>query len=795
MATAPQETSTAGKTRGLPDGATGNLTGDGEPVATRPRSQPLVYSITVGAVAVAVFLRWLLDPILADFLPLVTLFGAVAVAVAIGGYRPALFATVAGYFACDYLFISPRGGFGLADLRNIVGLIAYLVTCMIIVGFGEAMRLAQARTRERAEAFRVTLASIGDAVITADTEGRAVFLNAVAQALTGWTQEEAQGVSLERVFHIVNEETRRPVDNPVMRALREGRTVGLANHTVLLSKDGSERPIDDRAACIHDDQGRITGAVLTFHDISQRRRLEKEMHERIENLAASEEQMRSVVDHVIDGIITIDERGKVESFNAAAERLFGYRASEIIGHNVNRLMPEPYHGEHDGYLANYLRTGEAKIIGIGREVVGRRKDGSTFPMDLAVSAFHLEGRRFFTGIVRDITDRKRAEESLREADRRKDEFLAMLAHELRNPLAPIRNAVQVQYLKGAADPELQWTRDVIERQVQQLTRLVDDLMDVSRISRGKINLQLEAVDLAAVVERACETSRSFIDDRKHELEVALPSEPVRVEGDTARLAQVISNLLNNAAKYTEVGGRIRLIVEPSDGEALIRVHDTGMGIAPEMLPKLFDMFTQAQGSENRAEGGLGIGLNLVQRLVELHGGSVQAFSEGPGRGSEFRVRLPLWQQTLAPIVSERKAETPHTAPARRVLIVDDNADAAESLAVLLRILGHHVRVACDGPAALNEVRSQSPDVVLLDIGLPRMNGLEVARRMREDLGLTDAMLVALTGFGQEDDRRRSQEAGFNAHLIKPVNLEALRALLARTQSVQAPSLESVKADL
>lgn len=653
---------------------------------------------------------------------------------------------------------------------------------------------ASAEIFEQREWLRTTLASIGDAVIATDVKGRVTLLNPVAQEMTGWSANDAVGVSLTDVFKIVNEETRRPVDNPVFRALREGEIVGLANHTVLIAKDGTERPIDDRAACIRNNRGVVVGAVLTFHDIAERRLLEKEMKEYVRRLTDSEQRMRAVVSNVIDGIITIDERGIVESMNIAAERLFGYPAAEIIGQNVKRLMPEPYHSEHDGYLANYLRTGDAKIIGIGREVVGRRKDGSTFPMDLAVSSFQLAGQSFFTGIVRDITDRKRVEESLREADRRKDEFLATLAHELRNPLAPIRNAVQAQLLKGALGPELQWTCDVIERQVQQMTRLVDDLMDVSRISRGKVNLQLEPVDLADVVARACETTRSFIDDRKHELEVSLPTQPVMVHGDLIRLAQVVSNLLDNAAKYTEEGGRIWLTVESGEGEAIIRVRDTGMGIAPETLPKLFEMFTQVRGSLGRSEGGLGIGLNLVRSLVELHSGSVQAFSDGLGRGSEFRVRLPLLKQVPAPSATGLKPEAAGDGPARRILIVDDNLDAAESLAVLLRILGHEIVTVGDGMAALSAVRAQPPEVVLLDIGLPGMTGLEVARQMRNELGLTETMLVALTGFGQEEDRRRSQEAGFNAHLIKPVNLDSLRALLARPKAAQREAVQSTGAD-
>jgi CheY-like chemotaxis protein len=390
---------------------------------------------------------------------------------------------------------------------------------------------------------------------------------------------------------------------------------------------------------------------------------------------------------------------------------------------------------------------------------------------------------------------RQAEEALREGDRRKDEFLAMLAHELRNPLAPIRTAAQVLRLKGPAEPELQLARDVIDRQVQQLTRLVDDLLDLSRVSRGKINVELEPVALAAVVARAVEISRPLIDARKHHLEVSLPEQAVQVEGDAARLAQVVSNLLNNAAKYTEQGGRIWLTVEPASEraqetrEVLLRVRDTGVGIAADMLPNIFQMFTQVQGSVSRSEGGLGIGLSLVRSLVELHRGSVTALSEGLGQGSEFIVRLPLLEAPApSPSAGEQRPRARKASP-RRILVVDDNTDAADSLTLLLRVLGHVVRTAYDGPTALDLVRAQPPDVVLLDIGLPGTSGLEVARRMRQDLGLTDALLVALTGYGQDEDRRRSEEAGFNAHLVKPVDLDALHDLLAHAPLQVADSCQ------
>jgi signal transduction histidine kinase len=373
-------------------------------------------------------------------------------------------------------------------------------------------------------------------------------------------------------------------------------------------------------------------------------------------------------------------------------------------------------------------------------------------------------------------------EALQEADRHKNEFLAMLAHELRNPLAPVRNAVQILRLKGSPDPELQWASELIDRQVQHMACMVDDLLDVSRIARGKVKLEKEPVELATVVTRAVEMVRPLVDARKHRATVALPPEPVWLEADPSRLVQVLANLLTNAAKYTDEGGQIWLTAERQGDEVVIKVRDTGIGIPADLLPRLFDPFTQEERLPDRAQGGLGIGLSLVRSLVDLHGGRVQATSAGRGQGSEFMLHLPVLKE-MPPATAEGKEPVGGgQAPAHRILVVDDNKDAAQSLSLLLKLSGYDVHTAHDGPAALEAARAYAPEIVLLDIGLPRMNGLEVARRLRQDLGLKDILLVALTGYGQEEDRRRSQEAGFNAHLVKPVDLDELHELLARPKT-------------
>jgi CheY-like chemotaxis protein len=365
-----------------------------------------------------------------------------------------------------------------------------------------------------------------------------------------------------------------------------------------------------------------------------------------------------------------------------------------------------------------------------------------------------------------------------EEDRRQvDEFLATLAHELRNPLAPIRNAVSLMQLGGLSGSMVEWYRTVIDRQVTHLTRLVDDLLDASRITSGKIMLRRGPVELAFVVESAVDSSRLLIDARKHALEIHLSTERLRVEGDPVRLSQVVLNLLNNAAKYTPEGGRIRLTVEREGEQALVRVRDTGLGIPADLLPRVFDLFTQGDRSLDRSEGGLGIGLALVRRLVEMHGGSVEAHSAGPGCGSEFVVRLPLLALPRECPGGEEAEPPPQTGP-RRVLLIDDNRDAAESMTVLLELWGHEVRIAYNGPDALALAAEFRPDAALLDIGLPGMNGYEVAKRLRGLPGWEGVMLVAVTGYGQDEDRRRSCEAGFDHHLTKPVEPAMVRSLLS-----------------
>jgi signal transduction histidine kinase/DNA-binding response OmpR family regulator len=405
-------------------------------------------------------------------------------------------------------------------------------------------------------------------------------------------------------------------------------------------------------------------------------------------------------------------------------------------------------------------------------LLSREKSGKFFSSADVTMAEALASR----GAV--ALDNARLYKDIEHADQQKNEFLSMLAHELRNPLAPIRNAVYVLRERQEQSPDVRWAQDVIDRQVTNMVRLVDDLLDVSRITRGKIRLEQKCLDVSVIVQNAIETSRPLIDASEHKLSVELPAEPLHVMADEARLSQVLANLLNNAAKYTSPGGNIWITATREGNEAVFRVRDSGTGISPEMLPRIFELFTQAEQSIDRSQGGLGIGLTLVQRLVEMHGGSVHAASEGSGRGSEFTVRIPAVESPNLSSDSPTLSLDSARIQRRRILVVDDNVDAAETLAKLLRLHGHSVNVAYDGRAALDETLAKRPEVVILDLGLPGISGFDVASSIRADISGGEPLLIAVSGYGREEDLNRSRESGFNQHFTKPVNFAALLSFVS-----------------
>ncbi len=517
--------------------------------------------------------------------------------------------------------------------------------------------------------------------------------------------------------------------------------------------------------------GEMLGVGVVVVDITERKRMEEALRE-------GEARFRQLAESLPQLIWTCDADGACDYLSRQWQGYTGRLEGDLLGDGWLSVV----HPDDVGKLAEKWHACVANGTLFDAELRIRDANGRfRWFKGRAIPVRDAAGRviKWF-GSHTDIDDQKRAEQTLREADRRKDEFLAMLSHELRNPLAPIRNALEVIRLRGGERREvLRQAWDMVERQVEQLSRLVDDLLDVSRITRGKIALRQEPVEVPAVVTRAVETSRPLIEARRHQLDVSLPEEPLWVRGDATRLAQVLLNLLNNAAKYTDEGGRVSLHVRREDDEVVFRVRDTGIGIPPEMLPRVFDLFTQVDPTLERTQGGLGIGLTLVRRLVQMHGGTATAQSEGRGRGSEFVVRLPLLPAPAA------QAETTPPPPQRkdmprqshRVLVVDDNKDAAESLVMLLRLFGHDTALALDGPTALRMAAQKKPEIVLCDIGMPGMNGYEVARQLRQMPGGDRILLIAITGFGATEDRRRTAEAGFDAHLVKPVEPEDLLQLL------------------
>jgi PAS domain S-box-containing protein len=494
-----------------------------------------------------------------------------------------------------------------------------------------------------------------------------------------------------------------------------------------------------------------------------------------------EARLRLLIDSIHDyAIFMLDPTGRVSSWNPGAQRINGWEASEIIGRHSSTFYPDEdvAAGKCELELRGAAETGRFEDEGWRL-----RKDGSRFWANVIISAVHGDDGQLvgFANVTRDLTERRRAEDeraaliAAKEANRAKDEFLAMLGHELRNPLAPIVTALELMKLRGDVGSSKEQV--IIERQVQYVVRLVDDLLDVSRITQGKIELKKETFELATVVAKAVETASPLLEQRRHRLTIDVARRGLVLRGDMVRVSQILVNLLTNAAKYTDYEGRIEIGAWRDGHEIVMQVKDNGVGIRAELLPRLFELFVQGPRAADRSEGGLGIGLTLVRSLVHMHGGTVVALSEGPGKGSAFVVRLPASTTTTGDALSSSvKPPVGRSSAPRRVLIVDDNVDGAVLLAELCGAMGHDVRVAHDGPQALTAIQEHAPDVAVLDIGLPVMDGYELARRIRDQLG-NRCRLVALTGYGQEHDRKRSEQAGFDAHLVKPVDPGRVLALI------------------
>jgi PAS domain S-box-containing protein len=537
--------------------------------------------------------------------------------------------------------------------------------------------------------------------------------------------------------------------------------------------DGSRVTVLEHASPIRDAAGRLTGAVDVLVDISDRKEAD-----------AARALLAAIVESSDDAIISKTLDGRILTWNAGAQRLFGYTPDEAIGAPITIIIPRDLHDEERSILER-LRRGERidhyETVRVSK--FGRRMDISLTISPLRDGTGRIVGA---SKIARDITARKESDaslrtltETLREADSRKDEFLATLAHELRNPLAPLGNSLELLRLSGSLSGETEEIRAIAERQFRQMVRLVDDLLEVSRITRGKVELKKERVELSTIVSNAVETSRPLIDAARHRLNIAYSPESMELDADPVRLAQVVTNLLNNAARYTEPGGEIWLSTRRQQDEAVFSVRDTGVGIPRDKLESVFDMFAQVGNESRHSRGGLGIGLALAQSFVALHGGRIEALSAGPGEGSEFLVRLPLAmggkcrQNDALPRTGERAP-----LPVHKILVVDDTHAAVHMLGKLLEVLGQEVHTTNDPAAALEIAINEEPDVVISDIGMPGMDGYELASSLRRLPLKSRPLLVALSGYGQPRDRARARDAGFDRHLVKPVGLDALYELLA-----------------
>jgi PAS domain S-box-containing protein len=633
------------------------------------------------------------------------------------------------------------------------------------------------------ELFRRLVASVSDyAIFMLDPDGRIATWNIGAEQIKGYTADEIIGRHFS-IFYEPEDVKARKFGRALEVATAEGRWEDTGWR---LRKDGTRFWANVVITSVHDAAGALLGYAKITRDLSDRRKAEEEQLTRV----AAEERFRLLIESVTDyAIFMLDPVGRVSTWNVGAQRIKGYRTDEILGRHFSVFYPADVAkgGKCEDELA--LATHEGRFEEEGWRV---RKDGTHFWANVVLTA--MRGRDGmlvgFAKVTRDLTERKRAQEeqaarvAAEQANRAKDEFLAMLGHELRNPMAPILTALELMKLRGSA--AFTKEQEIIERQVSHMMHLVDDLLDVSRITRGKVELKREVIDVREVLAKAIEVASPLLEQRHQHLEIHAAAQPLPIDGDPPRLTQIFANLLTNAAKYTPVGGHIEVSVAGTAGQVTVAVKDDGIGIDAELLPRVFDLFEQGAQAADRSTGGLGIGLALVRSLTHAHGGRVRAESAGPGLGSCFTVELSLVESDQPAASAFTRDATPSHGATARILLVDDNEDARVLMADLLAAVGHDVRTAGDAAEALAVVKDFRPDVAILDIGLPVMDGYELAGRLREELTGRPASLVALTGYGQQQDRARSQEAGFDLHLVKPIEVPELLAAIDRLVAARAP---------
>ena len=741
---------------------------------------------------VSVLLRLSLEPIWTGRLPYITLFPAIMLSAWVGGVGPGILTTLTAAAAAS-LWIDPSRSWSRWDAGEWFGLFVFVGVGLMISVLNEAWRRGVRSLAESEQSLEVTLTSIGDAVITTDDQGRVTRLNNIAETLTGWSEAEATGRPLQEVFVIVNEESRQPVPNPVVQVLRDGVVAGLANHTLLMSRDGSAVPIDDSAAPIRARAGVTAGVVLVFRDVTERRRIEVERE--IQSRIARE--LAAIVESSDDAIVSKDLQGTITSWNRGAERMFGYTPAEVVGKSIYVIIPEERRSEEEDVLRQ-IRSGQ-KVDHF--ETVRRRKDGSRLFVSLTISPIYSTSGAVIgaSKIARDISGQKeaeleRAEVLAREqaaraegerASRLKDEFIAVLSHELRTPLNAVLGYSQLLTSGTLPAARVAHAIAAIERNARAQARLVESMLDLSRVMAGKLELNLDDVDLIAVIEASADALRPEAEVKGIAFEWRVPASPIRLAGDAARLQQVFWNLFSNALKFTRGPGRITIAVTPGPEDVAIAVSDDGQGIKSELIPHVFDRFRQGMNEGGRAPAGLGLGLALVKEMVQAHGGTVRADSGGEGQGSTFTVTLPLRRAPARPRQARAPGGTGPGVLAADILIVDDERDAREFLALFLVGRGATVRTAASVPEALDAMARQPPDVLLADIGMPEEDGYSLIRRRRAyeaENHLARVPAIAVTAYASASDREAAIAAGYDMHLAKPVDSDALVAAVGSVTS-------------
>jgi PAS domain S-box-containing protein len=777
--------------------------------------------ITLGAAAV----RYELNPMWGSRERFITFYPAVVLAAWLGGAGTGLLATITSVVCAMALF-----HLRVDDINGVTGLGGFVFVSLFVTALNESLRRARHRAEVSSEAHRLSeerlhriVTSASDAIITINAEQKITLFSTGAEAIFGYSAAEMLGHSFDSLIPELSRQAHRAHIDAFGTTGVSMRTMGRERVLVGLRRSGEEFPVEAQISQVEVEGQKLYTVIL--RDITERRRAEAERERLLahaerarrdaEDALKVVRQMQSITEAgLIDlsfdellgelvsrvrealaadtAIILLDENGVLHARAAVglAQEIRDVRIPVGVGF-AGRIAKErqpailneiPY---EDLIIGGHLRTkGVRSLVGVpllsgDTRVLGVLQVGCMRPREFKNDDVHLlrlAAERVALSVERAArVEALRSRDKLEVSNRRKDEFLAMLSHELRNPLSALQNALLTASLDESRRAR---SLEIARRQAEQLGRLIDDLLDATRLTQGRITLRKEPVDIRHILERAIESTRSVIDSRNLRLRVALTPEAIQIEADPSRLEQVFVNLLSNAAKYTEGGGRIEVVAECQKEEASVLIRDTGIGIDTEMLPIIWDLFTQADSGLGRTQGGLGIGLTVARRLVKLHGGSIEAHSEGRGRGAEFLVRLPL----IPSIDKERRPAA--IAPLRvercaSILLVEDNREAAESLATLLELVGHRVHQVHNGAGAIEAARSNLPDVMLVDIGLPGMDGYEVARLVRLDPNLRGVMLIALTGYGQKEDRRRAMAAGFDYHLVKPVKIHNLLELVGR----------------